>query len=435
MTAASLSPPDIGRSNRLALGFSCLGHTVMHIVAALYLTVVLAIERDWVADYDELIGLWVVGSLMIGVGAPLAGWLGDRWSAAGMMVIFFLMTGAGAIAAGFAAGPADLALALGLLGLGASIYHPVGIAWVVRVAVNRGRMTGINGIFGSLGVATAALIAGTISDAYGWRMAFLIPGVISILLGIALFLAIAAGSVVDQKTDARPQPPPGRGDMVRAFLILSVTMFTAGLVFNAVQTAMPKWFELSLDGLAGQLSASGSTASGSTASIGAMVTGVYLLAITSQYVGGWAADRYPLKVLYFGSLMTQVPLMLLASYLTGLPLIVVAIVMVYCSGFQIPAETLLLARFSPANYRGLMFGAKFVLAFGAGPLAVALVSGVFDRYQSFAPLFLLLGAVLSIAALAAVMLPAEAPAEAPTEANVPAEPETAGGLALAGGGD
>ena len=91
-------------STRLSLGFSCIGHAFMHVLSALYLTVVLGLERDWAIGYDELIRLWTIGSLMIGVGAPLAGWLGDRWSDAKMMVVFFLLTGAGSIASGLAGG-------------------------------------------------------------------------------------------------------------------------------------------------------------------------------------------------------------------------------------------------------------------------------------------------------------------------------------------
>ena len=44
-------------STRLSLGFSCIGHAFMHVLSALYLTVVLGLERDWAIGYDELIRL------------------------------------------------------------------------------------------------------------------------------------------------------------------------------------------------------------------------------------------------------------------------------------------------------------------------------------------------------------------------------------------
>lgn len=95
-------------SARLSIGFSWIGHALMHIVSALFLTVVLALEREWKLPYDELIRLWTLGALMIGVGAPLAGWLGDRWSECRMMAVFFLLTGAGTIACGLKIGRAHV---------------------------------------------------------------------------------------------------------------------------------------------------------------------------------------------------------------------------------------------------------------------------------------------------------------------------------------
>lgn len=101
------------RSGMLSVAFSCLGHATMHILAALYLTVVLVLEDGWAGmSYDDLIRLWTIGSLMIGLGAPLAGWLGDRWSESRMMVLMFLLTGAGSMLAGLADTPTQLAAAL-----------------------------------------------------------------------------------------------------------------------------------------------------------------------------------------------------------------------------------------------------------------------------------------------------------------------------------
>ena len=50
------------------------------------------------------------------------------------------------VATGFARTPLELALGMAGTGLFASIYHPVGIAWLVRNAKNRGKALGINGV-------------------------------------------------------------------------------------------------------------------------------------------------------------------------------------------------------------------------------------------------------------------------------------------------
>lgn len=394
------------RSPSLALGFSCLGHTYMHVLTALYLTVVLGLERDWGLSYDTLIRLWTVGSLLIGLGAPLAGWLGDRWSESRMMVAFFLITGAGSIAAGLADGPAALTAGLAVLGLGGSIYHPVGMSWTVRNALNRGRALGIQGIFGSLGVATAAVIAATLTELIHWRAAFLLPGAVCFATGMALWLCVAAGWVGDRTGDRRPEPPPARGDMVRTFLVLTVTMAVGGLLFGALQVSMPKWFEERMTGLLGGRG---------VLEVGGLVTLVYLLAAGSQLVGGHLADRVPLKTLYVGGLLVQAPLLVLASTLADVPLLLVAAMAVFVGGGLLPVENLLLARYTPGRYRGLAYGAKFVLAFGVGPLAVQLVAFTYAASGGFALLLWTLGGFGLVAWIAAMLLPGEARRPTPAE--------------------
>src|SRR5690606_6322836 len=128
-------------------------HFYIHLFTAFFFVIVLAIEADWQLPYHQLVELWTLGAFLVGAGALPAGWLGDRWSAPGMMAVFFIGIGLTSIVCGFAETPAGLTVGLAGIGLFASIYHPVGIAWLVRHARSRGKALGLNGIFGSAGVA------------------------------------------------------------------------------------------------------------------------------------------------------------------------------------------------------------------------------------------------------------------------------------------
>ena len=390
-------------SDRLVVVFACIGHATMHILTGLYLTVVIGLGEVWTMPYDELIRLWTLGSLMVGLGAPLAGWLGDRWSPSKIMVVFFLVTGGGAMAAGLVDGPAGMVVALAALGIGASIYHPVAFAWIVRHSVKRGRTMGIVGICGSLGVAVAATIAASLTDWFDWRAAFLVPGVVSILAGVALGAAIALGIVVDRDVDRVPHPAPERADLKRAFIVLTVTMVCGGLIFNAMQTALPKWFDEEMTGLTG----------GAMLGVGGLVTLVYTIGAFSQVVGGHLADRLPLKTVYIGGLMLQVPLLVLMAGLAELPLLLAATVAIFVGGGLLPAENLLLARYTPGHRRGLVFGLKFILAFGVAPIAVELVAYGYRLVGGFAVLPWIFGAIGLVAVIAASTLPRGRPAPQP----------------------
>ena len=93
----------------------------------------------------------VPAAFLFGAGALPAGWLGDRWSKTTLLEIYFFGTGAMSILTGFAKTPLMLAVGLAGIGIFASIYHPVGMSWLVSRTSKTGTALGFNGLFGSIG--------------------------------------------------------------------------------------------------------------------------------------------------------------------------------------------------------------------------------------------------------------------------------------------
>lgn len=387
-------------SSRLVQGFSAAGHFYMHLFTAFYFVIVLALEAEWRLPYHRLIELWTLGALLVGLGAVPAGWLGDRWSARGMMALFFFGIGAAAIACGLARSPAELLVGLSAIGLFASIYHPVGIAWLVRHARARGKALGFNGIFGTLGVSGAGLVTGALIDLAGWRAAFIVPGLFALATGLLFLLLMRRGAILEGGPSAAKDPPTSRGDRLRAFAVLAVTMFLAAIIYQATQAALPKLFDSRLRDLLG----------GGTLGVGAAVAIVYGVAGVMQYAGGHLADRFPLKRVYLLCFFLQVPLLAGVAAFAGLPLLAAATLSVLLSVGALPAENMMLARFTPERHRGLAYGVKYVIAFGSAPLALLLVARVVAATGTFQGLFLLLAAFAAVIALAALLLPGERPA-------------------------
>jgi len=384
--------------SRWAVAFSCLGHFYVHLLTAFYFVIVLTLTQEWQRPYPELIQLWTLGALMVGAAALPAGLLSDRIGAAPMMVAFFVGMGACAVGAGLVAGPPQLLVGLTGIGLFAAIYHPVGIPWLVRNAgQQRGKALAFNGIFGSLGTAAAGLMAGVLIDTFGWRAAFIVPGVVCLLTGVLMAWLIWRGTL-DAGAAARKD---GAADesvgAARVFGILLVTMFLAGMIYQSTQTALPKVFETRHGGLLG----------GGATGVGVLVAVVYSAAGAMQLIGGHLADRLPLKLVYTGFLLVQAPLLWLAAQMSGYALIVVAVLMVVANVGQLPAENLLLTRYTPARHHGLAFGIKFVLAFGVAPLAVQFVAWVYRVNGDSYWIFVTLAGCASLAFLAAILLPSD----------------------------
>jgi MFS family permease len=383
------------RSATLALVFAGAGHFFAHLLMLLYPTVILVIEGRWGMSYGELLSLSLGGFVLFGLGALPAGWLGDRWSAERMMVVFFVGTGGAAIGTGLAGGPVAIALGLGAIGLFGSIYHPVGTAWLIRNAANRGRALGWNGISGSIGLAAAPFVAGALAQVISWRAAFIIPGTLCMAIGIALLCSVRTGSVIAAPEDRRPEPPASRSDTLRIFIVLSFTMLFDGTISQAIPVALPKAFAEGLTGLTG----------GGTLDAGGFVTLVFLVAATGQLAGGWLADRFAMKAVYVLAWAVQVPLFFAAAHTRDVPLLAAMMAINYLGVLATPAENALLARYTPAKWRATAYGAKFLLALGVSTIGVKLVAMTYDSTGSFATLWLALGGCAGFVALAGLFLP------------------------------
>jgi FSR family fosmidomycin resistance protein-like MFS transporter len=390
--------------------FTNVGHSLNHLLTLLYPTIVLTLETEWQRSYGELIGLMLVGQILYGAVALPAGWLGDRWSTLGMMVAYFVGTGAAAILAGLATTPFQLALGLAAIGFFGAIYHPVGMAWLVRSSADRGKALGWNGMFGSFGVALGPAVAGALCQWWSWRAAFIVPGVVTALVGLALLAAWRTGLVVERAHDIpQARKPASRNEVMRAFILLSVTMTCAGLIYQAFTVILPKLFAERIGADFG-LGAS---------AIGGLVGLVYLFAGLTMPISGRLADRFPTTQIYRLAFVLIAPCLFLAAMLQSWPLVIVTVALVILNTLSGPAENKLLAFYTPGRWQGTGYGAKFVLSLGVSASAIPLIALVYDATGGFVWLFVAMGVLALMALVAALMLPAGEPRAAAVASPAP----------------
>jgi MFS family permease len=372
-----------------------LGHSLDHLLMLIFPTVVLAMGEELGGGYAELLPLSLGGFIAFGACSLPAGWLADRWSRVGMMGVFFFGIGAASVLTGFATGPVQIALGLTLIGVFAAIYHPVGIAMLVAGRDNVGRVLGVNGVFGNVGVAFSALMAGALADTLGWRAAFIVPGAIALAVGAAFaFFARKAPVMVP----ARKSGAHGlhRADLARVFAILTVATACGGVIFNATTISMPKVFDERLSAL-----------TDSTFGIGMLVCGVYLLAAMAQLCVGWWLDRRSLKSVFVPVVALQVPLLLLAGTTQNTLMLLVAVAMMFFVFGQIPINDAMIARYTAEAWRARAYAVRYVVSFSASALAVPLVAWIYRSSGDFRLLYFVLGALALATFAAALFFPAE----------------------------
>jgi len=381
------------RPNR-ALLFVNLGHFLNHVIMLIYPTVALTLVDVWSMSYGELFKLFFVASLLYGLAALPAGWLGDRWSSRGMLVVYLLGTGMATFMTGFANTPMQISIGLAMTGIFAAIYHPVGTNFVVQHAVDRAKDLGFNGAFGTVGLAAAAFIAAGLTQLWGWRFAFFVPGASCFLLGILfVFSTSETPNAIIKNGLLERNNPVNRRTTFYVLTLMGVTALSVGLITQAYTSGLPKIFDETMLTIVSMFTLDRD--GGLTLSSG-LVTLVLLAGAVGQIMGGSLASRYSPKLVYIAMFVVMVPLAMIASQLDGFALVVMAAVMMLVITGCLPAENCIIVRFCPENWRARVFSAKFVMALGGGSFAILAVGEIFDQTAGF---LLFYGFMISLAAI------------------------------------
>src|SRR5579863_5888697 len=283
------------------IGFVNAAHFIDHYSMLIFAAAVIVMGPALGMAYSELLPYATPGFVAFGAGSLLTGWLGDRWSRRHMMVVFFAGIGASMIAVGLVRTQLELGAALLSIGLFASIYHPVGTAMIVSYADRLGREMGLNGVWGNLGVASSALVTGVIGQYFGWRWAFILPGIVTILIGMVFLWAVAHEDRSTAK-QATAQARVARQDMWRVIVALLIVVIAISTTFNAVTVALPKLFAERLSGL-----------TRSPALLGVIAACVYVFGAMTQYTIGKLLDRHSLKTVALPLSFLLAPFLYLAA--------------------------------------------------------------------------------------------------------------------------
>jgi MFS family permease len=392
-TAATPVAIPLAAHGRLTMALLNIAHAIDHLVLLIFATAVGAIAADFgFSRWEDLMPFAAGAFLLFGLGSVPSGRLGDHWGRRAMMLVFLFGTGAACLLAATTQNAWQMAAALTLLGAFASIYHPVGIPMLVQGATRPGTVIGVNGLVGNLGIAAAAVLTGFTVKYFGWRMAFVVPGLASIAFGALFAYAVPREASPPAKRAPRQTDLPRR-ELARVVLILTLTSTCGSLLFNFTTNGNG---ELMSDRLR--------AITGDPALIGALLGLVYVIASFAQLIVGRAIDRYPLKRLFLVVVLGQIPLFALAMHAQGWTFYALAIAFMAFVFGAIPFTDALIVRYVDDRMRSRVAGVRLAIAFGVSSLAVWLL-GPLVKANGFAFLLGLMAAIALVSAAAVTLLP------------------------------
>lgn len=350
------------------IAYMNIAHFIDHYAMLIFAAAVIVIAPTFGMKYGELLPYATPGFIAFGAGALFSGWLGDKWSRRNMMAIFFIGMGLALAGIALVQTPIQLGIMLLLVGMVASIYHPVGTAMLVANVERLGKEMGINGMWGNVGVASSALITGVVNEYFGWRAAFLVPGVISFVIGFMFLRHIPRSADGVAKKSAAGAARVPKSVMIWVVASLVITIIASSITFNSVTVALPKIFEERLSSL-----------TTNTAALGIITFLVYLFGALSQYIIGHLLDKHSLKNVFLPLALVIVPALYIASTMSDYGLIILAIVIIAAVFGQVTVNDTMLGKYTADEWRGRAYSARYFLGFTAAGLSVGLVSILYNQ--------------------------------------------------------
>ena len=376
-----------------------ISHFLDHFIMLVFAKAAYDAGRHFGMSYEEMIVYGVVGFVLFGGMSPVAAQMADRYSRSLMMVVYHFGIGIAAVLAGLAQSVWQLGAAIGVIGVFAAIYHPVGIAMLIKSNRSIGFRLGINGVFGNMGVAAAPLIIGLLLTIGDWRLCFIVSGLFCIGYGVVFILALVEEAAPAGKTNSKMATGFAPGWKIALGSMLLSTA-SGGFIFGAMTFVVPRYFEISLPNV-----------STSVAITGLLASIVYAAASFSQIGVGWLIDRVAPKWVLFSIGVGQVIFVALAARFTDYALFF-AMLVAMCFVFgQIPITDTILSRYVPDNWRARVLSVKFMVNLTIGATVLPICGAILQSGYEMAALFSVMSILAVFVVIAGALLPVQADAQ------------------------
>lgn len=384
-----------------------------HAIVHLYELSIPLFMTVWLGTFDvtpATLGVIVtVSYAMWGLGAIPGGRLADRYGSQRLIAVCLAGMGASFLLLSVSFDILLVAVALVCWGIAASVYHPAGLTVISKGASKQGITFAYHGMAGNIGIGFGPLVVAISLVFFDWR-------IVAALLTVPTFLAflVTVLTSFDESAtvsdDPRPQMADGGSTFVKgtvqlfssAFLVIFVIVIAYGLYLRGALTFLPEM----LEGF--QLFERTVVASHEIEPAHYLYTGILLVGIVGQYVGGRLTDVLSgrseiglggsllaisiLSLLFIPAVERGVVTLLALSVLFGFFLFMVQ-----------PFEHAVIAEHTSDKARGLSYGYMSLGVFGVGAVG-ATVTGVILTYFSVELLFGLLTGIALLGAMLSVVL-------------------------------
>jgi MFS family permease len=359
-------------------------HALIHAYMLVFPTIYKSVGSSLKLEFAGVGFVGMASYLAFGFGSLPAGFLSDRIGAGRLLVICIAGTTGASVLVFTLSSTAGVVVALVLLGLFASMYHPAGLSLLSTSIREVGKALGLHGMAGMIGIALAPSIAGEMTSRHGWASSYLVLGAAGGVIVIIL-LALLRFHTDEHLPSHEDKPEDGTaGSPLGQLLLIFAIGAVYGLIYRGLLTFFPSY-----------LSERVAFIGNDVRKLGYVTSSITAISIAGPLLGGYLAStrrRIEANLLLIFALLA---LLLVGVYFgSGLVLILIAVpIVLLLFGFQ-PLQNTLIAKVSHSSRRGAVYGIHYTASFGLGALASGIGGVVGERFGLQAFFLLIVGLCL-----------------------------------------
>jgi MFS family permease len=359
-------------------------HALIHAAGNMKNTMIVELRDEFVLSNLEIGVIGAVPPLAQVLFSLPVGWMSDRYGARRLVALSIVMAALGALIAGFTVNPAMYIVALTLMTLTSTFYHPPSHSYTARIVEGEDRSKAMGflnagGTFGvALGPLSITLLMGYL--AFQWRQVYLFwVAPIALSLVLVFFLRDMQGAGRDE---ANGEPVEGEvttllnRDFIMYLSASGVRQFALGMIatFLSIYLADARGWSIT--------------------ELGIMFGASSFLGLAASPIGGYMASRLGDKrwvVIALGASY----LFYIAAFLTEgvLPFMALYLAYRFFGILGMPATASLTAKLSPPRQMGMGFAISFLPQSIVGvvaPIVAAYIADIYGLLPIFTASFIIM---------------------------------------------
>ncbi len=349
-----------------------LTHTFAHVAEGIHTSIFSILREEFSLSLQQLGIIAAIPPLCQTVLSIPTGLLTDRYGAKKMIILGFSLAIVGALIASQASNPTIFIVAISLIFINTTMYHPASYSFTTKLFKprDRSKALGLHGAGGTLGHASGPLAVSILIGilALQWRQVYLIMAV-PMALGVVLMLLVRDEPLQDVGLE---QEATTEDNGLRSLLTRDFVLFLSFIAMRTIGYSMVSTFlVLYLQDVRNLSLTLASFISSST----------MLAGFISAPLGGLLASKYGEKRCLVGTQIIGYTCLAISMVVPNITLFTLLLIAYgFCNTLGMAPRNSMIATLSPSNQRGLGFALLFLPSSIMGAVSPVIAGYLAEAY-------------------------------------------------------